>query len=144
MTGTEVQSSRWKSVWAVLAGLIVIVILSSAMDAIMHVTGIFPPYGQAMSSGLFAWATIYRVIISVFGCYLTARLAPNRPLTHALWLGVVGVIISAVATVLTWNKGPEFGPHWYPIALVLVAIPCAWIGGRIYEMRKSSSPRIAD
>ena len=136
MTGTEVQSSRWKSVWAVLAGLIVIVILSSAMDAIMHVTGIFPPFGQAMSSGLFAWATIYRVIISVVGCYLTARLAPNRPLTHALWLGVVGVIISAVATVLTWNKGTEFGPHWYPIALVLVSIPCAWIGGKIYERRQ--------
>ena len=77
MTGTEVQSSKWKSVWAVLAGLIVIVILSSAVDAIMHVTGIFPAYGQAMSSGLFAWATIYRVIISIFGCYLTARLAPT-------------------------------------------------------------------
>jgi len=139
MTGTEVQASKWKSVWAVLAGLIVIVILSTAVDAIMHVTGIFPAYGQAMSSGLFAWATIYRVIISIFGCYLTARLAPNRPLTHALWLGVVGVIISAVATVLTWNKGPEFGPHWYPIALVLVSIPCAWIGGKTYERTKLKS-----
>jgi len=136
MTGTESQPSVWKSVWAVAAGLIVIVILSSAMDAIMHVTGIFPPYGQAMSSGLFAWATVYRAAISIFGCYLTARLAPNRPLTHALWLGVVGVIISAAATVLTWNKGPEFGPHWYPIALVLVAIPCAWIGGIIYDTQR--------
>jgi hypothetical protein len=137
MTGTESQPGVWKSVWAVAAGLIVIVILSLAMDAIMHVTGVFPPYGQAMGNGLFAWATIYRAIISIFGCYLTARLAPNRPLTHALWLGVVGVIISAVATVLTWNKGPEFGPHWYPIALVLVAIPCAWIGGKIYETQGS-------
>ena len=90
----------------------------------MHVTGIFPPVGQAMSDGLFAWATVYRIIFSIIGCYVTARLAPNRPLSHALWLGYLGVVVSAVATVVTWNKGPAFGPHWYPIALVLVAIPC--------------------
>ena len=31
----------------------------------------------------------------------------------------------------TWNKGPEFGPHWYPLALVATALPCAWLGGRL-------------
>ena len=133
MNGTETRPSKWRSVWAVVAGLIVIVVLSMGMDAIMRVTGVFPPYGQAMSDGLFAWATIYRVISSIIGCYITARLAPSRPITHALYLGVLGVLISAVATVATWNKGPAFGPHWYPIALVLVSIPCAWIGGKIYQ-----------
>jgi peptidoglycan/LPS O-acetylase OafA/YrhL len=135
MNGTSSQPNKWKSVWAVLAGLIAIFVLSSAVDAVMHVTGVFPPMGQPMSDGLFAWATFYRVIISIFGCYLTARLAPNRPMTHALWLGAIGVVLSALATIITWNKGPAFGPHWYPIALVLVAMPCAWIGGRIYESR---------
>jgi hypothetical protein len=106
MNGTETRPSKWRSVWAVVAGLIVIVVLSMGMDAIMHVTGVFPPYGQAMSDGLFAWATIYRVISSIIGCYIAARLAPNRPITHALYLGVLGVLISAVATVATWNKGP--------------------------------------
>ncbi|HTD82871.1 MAG TPA: hypothetical protein VK648_03675 [Gemmatimonadaceae bacterium] len=136
MNGEQARSSKWRSVWAVLAGFIVIVITSSAMDAVMHVTGIFPPVGQAMSDGLFAWATVYRIIFSIIGCYVTARLAPNRPLSHALWLGYLGVVVSAVATVVTWNKGPAFGPHWYPIALVLVAIPCAWIGSKIYEKRQ--------
>ena len=133
MNGTETRPSKSRSVWAVLAGFIVIVILSMGMDAVMHVTGVFPPYGQGMSDGLFAWATTYRVIASIIGCYVTARLAPNRPMTHALYLGVLGVLVSTVATVATWNKGPAFGPHWYPIALVLVSIPCAWIGGKIYE-----------
>ena len=133
MNGEQARSSKWRSVWAVLAGFIVIVITSSAMDAVMHVTGIFPPVGPAMSDGLFAWATVYRIIFSIIGCYVTARLAPNRPLSHALWLGYLGVVVSAVATVVTWNKGPAFGPHWYPIALVLVAIPCAWLGSKIYE-----------
>jgi len=136
MNGEQARSSKWRSVWAVLAGFIVIVITSSAMDAVMHVTGIFPPVGQAMSDALFAWATVYRIIFSIIGCYVTARLAPNRPLSHALWLGYLGVVVSAVATVVTWNKGPAFGPHWYPIALVLVAIPCAWIGSKIYEKRQ--------
>jgi len=133
LDGDQSQPSKWKSVWAVLAGFIVIFILSTAMDAVMHVTGIFPPLGQAMSDGLFGWATVYRVVFSIIGCYVTARLAPNRPLTHALWLGVLGVVISFVATVVTWNKGPAFGPHWYPIALVLVSIPCAWVGAMLYE-----------
>ena len=136
MNGEQARSSKWRSVWAVLAGFIVIVITSSAMDAVMHVTGIFPPVGQAMSDALFAWATVYRIIFSIIGCYVTARLAPNRPLSHALWLGYLGVVVSAVATVVTWNKGPAFGPHWYPIALVLVAIPCAWLGSKIYEKRQ--------
>jgi peptidoglycan/LPS O-acetylase OafA/YrhL len=136
MTGSAPRRNIGRTVWAVLAGFIVIVILSMGMDAIMHVTGVFPPYGRAMSNGLYAWATIYRVISSIIGCYVTARLAPNRPMTHALYLGVLGVLISAVATVATWNKGPAFGPHWYPIALVLVAIPCAWTGGWIYEKTK--------
>jgi hypothetical protein len=135
MNGSDERPSKGRSVWAVLAGLIVIFILSMGMDAVMHATGVFPPYGQAMSDGLFAWATTYRVIASIIGCYVTARLAPNRPMAHALWLGVLGVVISALATVVTWNKGPAFGPHWYPIALVLVSIPCAWIGGRIYEIQ---------
>jgi hypothetical protein len=34
-------------------------------------------------------------------------------------------------TVATWNRGPEFGPKWYPIALMLIAIPTAWLGGNL-------------
>ena len=137
MNGTDSQPSKWKSVFAVVTGFVVIFILSSGMDAVMHVTGVFPAYGEVMSDVLFAWATVYRVIISIIGCYVTARLAPNRPMTHALWLGALGVAISGIATIVTWNKGPAFGPHWYPITLVLVSMPCAWIGGKICERTKT-------
>jgi len=54
---------------------------------------------------------------------------------HALVLGVVGLIVSTAGAVATWNKGPEFGPHWYPIALIVTAIPCAWLGGRLRIMQ---------
>ena len=30
---------------------------------------------------------------------------------------------------------PAFGPHWYPVALIVTAIPCAWLGGKLRVMQ---------
>ena len=120
---------------AVLAGLVFIFAVSTLVDMIFHAAGVFPPWGKPMSDSLFGLATAYRLVIQVAGCYLTAKLAPNWPMKHALWLGAIGVVLSTVATAATWNKGPDFGPHWYPIALLLSSLPCAWVGGRLYESR---------
>jgi hypothetical protein len=120
-----------RSVGAVLAGFLVIVVISIATDVAMHATGVFPPPGRPMSNALWLLATAYRIIYGVAGGYVAARLAPDRPMWHALALGVVGLALSIVGAVATWNGGPGFGPHWYPLALVAVAIPCAWLGGRL-------------
>jgi hypothetical protein len=124
-----------KNAGAVLGGLVFIFAVSTLVDVILHSTGVFPPWGQAMSDALFGLAVAYRLVIQVAGCYLTAKLATHRPMKHALLLGALGVVLSAVATAATWNKGPEFGPHWYPIVLLLSSLPCAWIGGKLYESR---------
>ena len=71
--------------------------------------------------------------ISVGGAWLTARLAPEKPLKHAMILGYVGVVLGLVGLVATWNLG--LGPRWYPIALVVLAIPQCWAGGKIYEVQ---------
>lgn len=123
------------SIGAVLAGLLVIVLISTATDMVMHGSGVFPPLGAPMSDSLFLMTTAYRIVISVAGCYITARLAPDRPMRHALALGVVGVVASAAGAVATWNRGPAFGPHWYPLALIALAMPCAWLGGKLYGGR---------
>ena len=124
-----------RNVGAVVGGLVFIFAVSTLVDMIFHGAGVFPPWGQAMSGSLFGIALGYRLVIQIAGCYLTAKLAPDRPMTHALWLGAIGVVLSAVATAATWNKGPEFGPHWYPLALLVSSIPCAWVGGKLYESR---------
>jgi len=49
--------------------------------------------------------------------------------------GAVGLALSIVGAVTTWNRGPDFGPHWYPLALVATAMPCAWAGGRLAGRR---------
>jgi len=45
------------------------------------------------------------------------------------------VIVSTVGAVVTWNRGPAFGPHWYPLALIVTALPCAWLGGKLRVMQ---------
>jgi surface polysaccharide O-acyltransferase-like enzyme len=131
-----------RSIAAVVAGLLLIVVLSFATDVVMHATGIYPPWFQYMSDSLFVLATAYPSLYSVLGCYLTARLAPNRPMLHALILGVIGLILSIAGALATWNKGREFGPKWYPLALVVLTIPLAWVGGKIREMQLSAKQRL--
>ena len=95
----------------------------------------------AMSDALFLLATAYRTLYAVAGTYITARLAPHRPMGHALVGGLVGLALSIVGAVATWNRGPAFGPHWYPLALVATAIPCAWAGGRLAVMQLREDQR---
>lgn len=59
----------------------------------------------------------------VAGAYLTAKLAPSDPMKHAMILGYVGIVLGLIGLVATWNLG--LGPHWYPVALVVLAVPPA-------------------
>jgi surface polysaccharide O-acyltransferase-like enzyme len=127
------------SIGAVLAGLLTIVIISIATDMVMHATGVFPPPGQPMSNALFLLATAYRIVYGIVGGYITARLAPDRPMKHALVLGFVGVAISILGAVVTWNWGPEFGPKWYPLTLIAIALPSVWLGAKLHHRESSSS-----
>ena len=68
---------------AVFTGFAAIVILSVGTDAVLYATGIYPPWSERLSNALFVLATLYRVVYTVAGCYLAARLAPDRPMEHA-------------------------------------------------------------
>ena len=132
-----------RSIGAVVAGLLFIVITSTATDFLMHSTGVFPPPGEPMPASLWLLATAYRIVFSVVGCGIAAKLAPYQPMRHALILGLIGVMISTAGTLATWNKGPGFGPKWYPIGLILVALPCAWLGGKLAEGRQAAGEQPA-
>jgi len=121
-----------RSLGALFAGFVVVVVLSLGTDLVLHATRVFPPWGQPMADRLFLLATAYRTVYAIVGSYITARLAPYGPMQHALLGGVIGLVLSTVGAVATWNQGPEFGPHWYPLALIATALPCAWAGGRLY------------
>ena len=120
------------SVWAVIAGVLVTVAVTTLVDVLLHVFGVYPPMGQPLSNALALVATGYRIVISIGAAWLTARLAPDRPLRHALILGYVGTLLGLVGVIVTWNRG--LGPRWYPIALAALAIPQCWVGGKLYEL----------
>lgn len=117
-----------KSIGAVIAGFVLLVILSIIMDGILEKTGVMKiePFVDN-PVWLIAIIILYRTIFNTFGCYLTARLAPNKPMKHAIILGVIGVVLTIVGLVAMW----EVPPRWYPISLIVLTLPAAWLGGKI-------------
>jgi hypothetical protein len=129
----------WRSAGAVAAGFLVTALLSILTDALMHGTGVFPPQGEPMFNGLFAWALAYRIGFTVLGGYLTAALAPQRPMRHVLILGAIGTCAAIIGVLATWNAGPAFGPRWYPLSLVVTAIPSVWAGGVLHVRQQPAT-----
>jgi len=128
-----------KSIGAVLAGLVAVTVLSLGADFLLHATGVYPTWGESMGDSQFALATAYRSVFAVAGSFISAQLAPVKPMQHAVALGVVGFLVALVGTILTWDGGPEYGRKWYPITLVLIAIPCGWLGAKLNEkMRRKN------
>jgi len=113
--------------------VIVGIVVTLVTDELLHLARVFPPWGASMVGydGALLLATIYRTIYSVGASYITARLAPRRPLLHAMIGGFLGLAAYIAGAVGTWNKGPAFGPHWYPLALVVLSLPSAWVGGKL-------------
>jgi hypothetical protein len=138
---THPQRRLGRSIGALLAGMFVGIVLTIGTDIVLHAIGVFPPWGQSMVGfdGALLLATAYRTVFGVVGSYIIARLAPNRAMQHALVGGVVGLVVSIVGAAVTWNKGPAFGPHWYPLALIVLAIPQAWLGGKLRLMQLCAS-----
>jgi hypothetical protein len=137
--GKMSAGGRWlRSTIAVLLGLSVAVVASTATDIALHSAGIFPGAGEPMADSLWLLATGYRVVYQIAGCALAARLAPDRPMQHALTLGAIGMIIAILGVVMTWGKGPGYGPPWYSIGLAVSALPCAWIGGMLHGMTRGT------
>ena len=129
------KRSIWRSILAVIVGAAVSIVLSLGTDEVMHKTGIFPLSGKAMSNGLFVLATVYRTVYGVLGAYLTARLAPDRPMMHSLILGAIGTTIGIVGVVARWNEMPQLGPRWYPIGILVLGMVQWWVGGKLRVMQ---------
>jgi hypothetical protein len=121
-----------RSILAVAAGFIVVIVITLVTDAILHWTHFYPPLGEYNPGSVLIWATIYRTVYGIIGSYITARLSPRRPMKHALIGGLIGVALSTVGAAVTWNHIPPLGPHWYSVSLIIGALPTAWLGGKFW------------
>ena len=121
-----------KSIGAVVAGLIFIIVTHTATDAVLEGIGVLPKGNLWVGTGLILTVIGYRALFSVIGCYITAWLAPHSPMKHALALGLIGVLLGTVGAIAAANM--NLGPAWYAWTLVAITLPISWLGGKLYEL----------
>ncbi len=123
-----------KSIWACFAGILVGVILSIGTDKILESMGILPHDNLWVSSSIIIFVIFYRTIYNIIGSYIVARLAPSLPMRHVMVVGVLGTIATIFGAIATRNM--NLGPEWYCWALIVLALPSAWVGGKLF-LRKN-------
>jgi hypothetical protein len=133
----------WRSVGAIIAGALVGIFLSLATDAVLRVAGLLPGLGEPASNSVLLLAIVYRTVYGVLGSYVCARLAPLLPLRHSIILGFLGLAANVAGTVATWNKGAAYGPHWYPVTLIVLALPTAWAGAKLWIAQRRATSQTA-
>ena len=124
-----------RSALAVLAGFLLIAFLSFAVDALARAAlpGSFGPDGRVTSTGTLLFYVSAAVAYTIAGGYATGRLAPSRPVRHAIWLGVVGLVVGVAASLSLWSTAPA----WYHVLGWVLVVPSALVGGRLAEQARS-------
>ena len=122
----------FKSIGAILAGFLTVFILSVVTDMILEALSIFPAPERAgeYMPWMLVFALIYRSAYTVLGGYVTAKLAPSKPMKHVVILGIIGLVFGTLGTVANWKLATESGT-WYPILLLLFSFPCIYFGGKL-------------
>ena len=117
-----------RSILAIFLGFVAVVVLSLGTDEVFHLLRVYPPWNEPMHApGLNLLALSYRIVYTVLGSYIAARVAPSSPMFHAWVLGVIGFVLGTTGAIATIPM--HLGPAWYPIAIAATALPCAWLGG---------------
>ena len=125
-----------RSVLAIVAGFVLIGALSVGTDALVRAAAprAFDAAGRTDSVPILLLTIAYVGVYAVAGCYLAARLAPDRPMLHAMILGALGLAFNVLGTIKKWDSAPA----WYHVAALALVLPYAWLGGRLAEKRHSA------
>jgi hypothetical protein len=118
-----------KSIGAVVAGFLAVVVLSMATDVILEKAGIFPPpTGGLFITWMLVLAFAYRSVYTIVGGYITAAFSPEGTgKRNVVILAIIGTIGGIIGVVSGW----DLSAHWYPIALAVTAFPLVWLGGKL-------------
>ena len=129
-----------RSIVAVLVGFFSVALLSLATDEVLHVLGVYPPWGEPMyQPGLNLLALSYRIVYAIVGGYITARLAPQAPMRLVMIVGIMGFVAGSAGAIAAITMA-DLGPNWYPIALALTAFPSVWLGGLLFTRKHPERP----
>jgi len=128
-----------KSVLAVVAGFVFTLVVTLALDVLMTKFGMFTKHAVNVTTGAWLIAVAYRFVVGTGGAWITAKFAPRRPLFHALIGGAIGTALGLVGLVMAMIKGPEMGPLWYAVAVLITILPGSYIGGILVKEEVGSN-----
>jgi hypothetical protein len=126
-----------RSTLAIVVGFVVIGALAVGTDAVLASMqpGVFDANGRVDSVTWLMVMQTYVFVYAAFGCWLAARLAPNRPMRHALILGLLGLAFNVVGSIAKWDTAPV----WYHVLALALVMPAAWLGGWLRERQLTGS-----
>lgn len=110
-----------KNIWAVVAGFLVIIILSVATDFILE---------KFVVTINLVLALIYRSIYTIVGGFITAKLSATNPMRQVYISAAIGLALGTLGAVANWDKA--VGSEWYPVLVAVTGPIFVWIGGKIY------------
>lgn len=130
-----------RSIMAIVVGFVLIAALSFGADFVLRsaIPGAFPPGGKVVSTHVLLLMTVYVAVFAIFGCWVTARLAPDHPMRHALILGLLGLLFIVYTAVTQW----QLTPPWFHIVAIVLVMPYAWIGGWLAERQRRGAATTA-
>lgn len=116
-----------RSIGAILAGFISVAVLSVALDSVFEMLGIFPGtmHPELYAPWMLMVALVYRSLATIFGGYITAKIAPTDPMRHIYILAALGFVGGVAGAINGWS----YGNHWYPVALAITGPFFVWFGG---------------
>lgn len=127
----------FKSIGAILVGFLVVAIASIATDQTFIRTGLMKQPFELNTAGFIIFVIFYRSLFGIIGSYLTARLSPDKPMRHSIIGGLIGLVIATFGSISMWDKPP----HWYPIAIIITILPCAWLGGYLFISKNKANEK---
>jgi hypothetical protein len=140
-----------RSILAVVAGLVVLTIVSFAIEAaanplLMHLFPRALPDAAALQGNLPArlFMLVYTTFSIAAGGYATAWIARRSRLTHAAIMGVIEVAFTLYVMIAAPFPEAHAAPRWFWITGVILIIPAACLGAVIQAKQGApTTPEVA-
>ena len=125
-----------RSILAVVTGFVLTGLLIGATTffVVSSNPGAFDARNAPTTLGMLLVMHAYVAVYATLGCWVAARMAPSRPMRHAMIVGVLGVIVNA-ANPSIWSTYPL----WSNVVSIGSPLLLAWLAGTIRERQLASA-----
>lgn len=130
-----------RSIVAVAVGFVLTGALNVATNHMLSTVmpDVVPAGGPVTDPTALVLISVYVAAFGIVGCYVTARLAPSRPMLHALVVGGLALAMSIPVAIQNWADAPA----WFNVYNLLAVMPYAYIGGWMREQELARAAHAA-